>query len=130
MELQSGVDFPNPYRLLLYMTEILRDSFKNTPLQEVKRKSFRLPVIVPVVLYNGPGKWTVPLSFKETLQGYELFADQLLDFQYILINVFSYSEEQLFKLSILVGAVFFVDQARNLQKIIKRLKKLAEILKK
>jgi len=130
MELQSTVDFLISYRVLLYMTEIWRDIFKNTPLQEAQRKDFRLPVIVPVVLYNGPGKWSVPLSFKETLGSFELFPEQVLNFQYILINVFSYSEEELLKLSNLLGAVFFVDQARNLQEIIERLKKLVEILKK
>jgi len=130
MELQSTVDFLIPYRLLLYMTEIWRDIFKNTPLQEAQRKDFRLPVIVPVVLYNGPGKWSAPLSFKETLEGFELFPEHVLDFRYILINVFSYSEEELLALSNLLGAVFFLDQAKNLQEIIERLKKLVETLKK
>ena len=45
MELQSTVDYLIPYRLLLYMTEIWRDIFKNVSEKEAKRKSFRLPVI-------------------------------------------------------------------------------------
>lgn len=56
VELQSTVDFQMPHRLLFYMVEIWRDFLKNTPEEETKRKQFRLPAIVPLVIYNGPGK--------------------------------------------------------------------------
>ncbi len=130
MELQSTVDFLIPYRLLLYMNEIWRDIFKNIPQKEAERKSFRLPTIIPIVLYNGQAKWTVPLNFKETLNSYELFKDHVLDFQYILINVHTYDEEKLLKLSGVMGAVFLLDQAKNLEEIIGYLKKLVETIKK
>jgi predicted transposase/invertase (TIGR01784 family) len=112
------------------MTEIWRDIFKNIPPKEAERKGFRLPVIVPIVLYNGSGKWTAPLNFKETLDGFELFSEQVLDFRYILINVHAYEEKELLELSNLLGAVFLVDQARDLKEIIERLKKLAETIRK
>ena len=130
MELQSTVDFLIPYRLLLYMTEVWRDIFKNVSYKEAERKSFRLPVIVPIVLYNGQAQWTVPLHFKETLNSPELFLDQVVDFQYILINVNSYQEEELLQLSNLLGAVFLVDQAKSIAEIIERLKKLSGVIKK
>ncbi|NMB40909.1 MAG: transposase [Firmicutes bacterium] len=130
MELQSTVDFLIPYRLLLYMNEIWRDIFKNIPSKEAERKDFRLPVIIPIVLYNGQPKWTVPLNFKETLNGYELFNEHVLDFQYILINVRTYDEEELLRLSGVIGAVFLVDQATNFEEIIENLKKLVETIKK
>jgi hypothetical protein len=41
------------FRLLQYMVEVWRDAFNDTPEKERKRKSFRLPAIVPAVLYNG-----------------------------------------------------------------------------
>lgn len=130
MELQSTVDFLIPYRLLLYMTEIWRDIFKNTSQKEAERKDFRLPVIVPIVLYNNPAKWAVPLNFKETLDSFEIFEKHVLDFQYILINVFAYDEKELLKLSNLMGAVFLLDQAGNLEEILDRLKKVIETIKK
>jgi predicted transposase/invertase (TIGR01784 family) len=130
MELQSTVDFLIPYRLLLYMNEIWRDIFKNTPLKEAERKSFRLPVIVPIVLYNSQAKWTVPLSFKETLDNYELFKENVLDFKYILINVHAYGEKELLKLSGIIGAVFLLEQAKSLEDIMGHLKKLVETIRK
>ncbi len=129
LELQSRVDYLIPYRLLLYMTEVWRDIFRSTSTKETERKNFRLPVIVPIVLYNSKGNWTVPLNFKEILTGSDLFGNQALDFQYLLINVHSYAEEDLLELSGLFGAVFLVDQAKDLEDIITRLKLLAETFK-
>ena len=130
MELQSTVDFLIPYRLLLYMNEIWRDLFKNTSPQGAKRKDFRLPAIIPMVLYNGQAKWTVPLNFQEMLDGYELFKEHILDFQYILVNVYSYNREELLKLSGILGAVFLLDQAKSFEGIIENLKTLAENIKR
>jgi predicted transposase/invertase (TIGR01784 family) len=130
LELQSQVDYLIPYRLLLYMTEVWRDFLKNRSKKDRERKSFRLPVIVPIVLYNHKGKWTVPLNFKETLAGSDLFGNQAINFKYLLINVHDYAEEDLLELSGLFGAVFLVDQAKDLEEIITRLKLLAETIKK
>jgi hypothetical protein len=67
------VNFQMPYRLLLYMVEIWRDVLRNTDKKEAERKEFRLPVIVPLVLFNGAGNWTACRSYKETLNAYEMF---------------------------------------------------------
>lgn len=65
MEMQSTVDYQMPYRLLLYQVEIWRDVLKNADKEEAARKTFRLPPIVPIVLYNGEAAWTAAQSFRE-----------------------------------------------------------------
>ena len=75
MELQSKVDFQMPYRLLLYIIEVWREILRDIPLKEQKRKDFKLPAIIPIVLYNGINKWTAFLSFKETIDSYQLFGE-------------------------------------------------------
>ncbi|MFZ5592571.1 MAG: Rpn family recombination-promoting nuclease/putative transposase, partial [Bacillota bacterium] len=47
LELQSTVDYLMPFRLLLYMVEIWREVFNNTPQNERESKHFRLPAIIP-----------------------------------------------------------------------------------
>jgi hypothetical protein len=54
MELQSTVDFQMPYRLLLYQVEIWRDFVGNIPKSNLRRKSFHLPAIVPIVPVQRP----------------------------------------------------------------------------
>ena len=127
LEFQSKVDFQMPMRLLFYMTEVWRDILKNTDKKESKRKNFRLPSIIPIVLYNGKNTWTAHTSFKEILSGHELFEDNILDFNYILFDINRYSENELYEISNLVSAVFLLDQEMNEEELIKRLRKIIYI---
>jgi predicted transposase/invertase (TIGR01784 family) len=128
MELQSTVDYQIPYRLLLYMVEIWRSILKDVPKKEFRKKDFELPVIVPIVLYNGDHKWTAKTSYKETLNSYETFGEYAVDFKYILIDVNRYTKEELLKLENLIASVFLLEQKVEFEEIMKRLKELSEIL--
>jgi len=130
LELQSTVDYTMPFRLLLYMTEIWRDAYNNTPENERERKDFRLPAIIPAVLYNGAGNWTASTSFKEILSGQERFPKQILNFNYILFDVNRYREEELYQASNLISSIFVLDQTMSHQELTKRLRKLIGVLKK
>lgn len=82
LELQSTVDYQMPYRLLLYMVEIWRKLHKSSENNERKSKNFRLPVIIPIVLYNGIKPWTVPLEFKNYQNQPALFKENVLNFKF------------------------------------------------
>ena len=129
LELQSSVDYQMPLRLLLYMVEIWRDILKNTEKSEARRKDFRLPSIIPIVLYNGATEWTACRSFRETLSGNEMFSNQVLDFNYILFDVNRYSENELLGFTNLISSVFLLDQKIDSEQLKERLVKLAGVLK-
>ena len=128
LELQSTVDFQMPHRLLFYMVEIWRNFLKNISEEETKRKGFRLPAIVPMVVYNGLGKWTVPQNYRDLLSGQEFFAENILNFKYILIDINRFREEELLKLPNLIKAVFLMDRARNQEEIMQQFYKIENIL--
>ncbi len=128
LELQSTVDYLMPFRLLLYMVEIWRDIYDNTPEDERGRKGFRLPVIIPAVLYNGANNWTAALRFKEILAGYRQFEKHVLDFRYILFDVNRYDVEELYRAANLVASVFALDQKISGEELVRRLWKLAGVL--
>jgi hypothetical protein len=124
LELQSTVDFQMPYRLLQYMLEIWRAILLDTEKKAVKRKDFKLPVVVPCVLYNGKNNWTVCQRFREMLEGNELFGEYVLDFKYILFDVNRYDEEKLINLANVISAAFFMDKRRDSQEFVGELKKI------
>jgi len=130
LELQSTVDFEIPIRLLFYMTEIWRDTLKNIDNKKRARKEFRLPAIIPMVLYNGAASWTACKTFKEVLNGYEIFGKYMVDFTYFLLDVNRYSKEELHKLSNLMGSVFLLDQKMDTDEFKIRLRKLIKTLAK
>ncbi|MDN5362439.1 MAG: hypothetical protein PWP70_1486 [Moorella sp. (in: firmicutes)] len=130
LELQSTVDYLIPFRLLLYMVEIWREIYNNTPQHERESKHFRLPPIVPAVLYNGAGSWTAALSFKEMLDSYQDFSGHLLDFRYLLFDVNRYSEEKLIKVANVIASIFLLDQKICPEDLVGRLQKLVRVLRR
>ncbi|MFD2114555.1 Rpn family recombination-promoting nuclease/putative transposase [Paenibacillus yanchengensis] len=90
LELQSSVDYRMPYRLLLYQVEIWRYLLHHNDELATNRKTFQLPAIVPIVLYNGKRKWRAKRQFRELLAGEALFDSELLNFEYLLIDVVRY----------------------------------------
>jgi len=128
LELQSKVDHTMPFRLLQYMLEIWRDVYNNIPEKERKRKGFRLPAIVPAVLYNGRKGWTACRSFREYQSGHERFPGRLLDFSYILFDVVRYSDEDLHQAANVVSSVFYLDQTVEPRELVARFRSLAGVL--
>jgi predicted transposase/invertase (TIGR01784 family) len=129
MELQSTNDFLMPYRLLQYMVGIWRYYLKNQS-KAAKRKNFRLPMIVPLVVYNGAGNWTACHSFKETLSQTDWFGEYVVNFKYILIDVNRYNETDLWELANLIDGVFLLDQNVEPEVYHQRLINMAPVLKK
>jgi len=130
LELQSTVDHQMPWRLLQYMTEIWREVLKNTKNGEAESISYRFPAIVPMVLYNGSGKWTAVKSFREYQKGFELFGNSLVDFQYTLINVKDYTEQDLLGLATLMSTVFYLDQDIDTAELKRRIRVLIDYIAK
>jgi hypothetical protein len=98
---------------------------RNAKSKETRRKDFKLPVIIPCVLYNGENNWTVVRSFRETLGRNEDFGEFVLDFKYILFDVRRYNDDTLLNLANVIGAAFFVDKTKNKEELVARLKVIA-----
>lgn len=127
LELQASVDYTMPFRLLQYMVEIRRSYAKDL---NITNKEFRLPVIVPCVLYNGQKKWTACQSFGDYQKGFQFFKEHALDFRYLLIDVKRYRQEKLFALDNLMAKVFFIEQFPSFTEILKGIKEIAPTLSK
>ena len=130
LEFQSSVDYRMPMRLLFYIVEIWREILKNTSKRERRRKDFRLPAVVPMVLYNGKNSWTAYRNFRDILSGSELFGDNVIDFRYILFDIYRYDERQLESMANMVSTVFLLDREISREDLMKRLRLTAYALKK
>jgi hypothetical protein len=81
------LDQQMPWRLLQYMVELWRSLNEELNLQDRRRKSFRLPAIIPIVVYNGTQEASAKTQFKEYLSHGELFGDAVLSFQYHVFDL-------------------------------------------
>jgi predicted transposase/invertase (TIGR01784 family) len=118
VELQSTVDYTMPIRLLIYLTEIYKRIFFNADAKLREQKKYRLPAVIPIVLYNGSDSWTVAKSFREYQEQGDLFGERLINFTPILVDLNSYDDEKLLnEYANLIAVIFAFDKTRDLSKI-------------
>lgn len=126
LEMQSKVDKMMAYRLLNYMVEIWRKDEGNIKSCE----EYKLPKIIPCVLYNGRNKWTAPIEFKNLYDDVERNEEYLINFKYILVDVHRYKPEHLLEMSNVISSAFYLDSStkqtmeQRLKTLIKKLSKL------
>lgn len=130
LELQSRVDYRMPYRLLLYIVEILRYYYNNANVKERKRKRFMFPAVVPIVFFSGANKWTAPTNLREIFDGYENFGDSLLNFSYALVDAKGYTDESVkgFQ-SRLLRIMMMFENSKNVSELIDVIKKYENDIK-
>lgn len=109
-EMQSRNDFTMPFRLLTYMNFIWLDYFKNSDKKKRKQKEYRLPAIIPLVLYDYKDNWTAQREFKGMIKDYEMFGEYVTNFRYILIDVKRLSQKKIKETNTLVDNVFLTEQ--------------------
>ncbi|OOM14533.1 Rpn family recombination-promoting nuclease/putative transposase [Clostridium saccharobutylicum] len=127
LEFQSTIDYRMPLRLLFYINEILREYIKNSGVEQRKnKKEFKVPAVVPIVLYNATRKWNAPRYFKDIVNQNELFGDNIVNFKYELFDVnHQYTKADLIKNNNITSAIFLLDQKVEPLEFFNRLKSVA-----
>jgi len=115
LELQSYNDFTMPFRLLIYMTAIWLDHFKNCDKNKRGQKDYKLPAIMPIVLHNGERNWTASCRFSQMINNAELFGKYVVDFEYALVSVNTLTESKISNSNTLIDNIFLADKKRTRQ---------------
>lgn len=98
IEHKSAVDYDVMMQLLRYMVVIWHEYAKEKERKSPgisKRKGFWYPPIVPVVYYEGRGKWTASRHLKERIWQSDAFGSFVPDFRYEVIRTYDYSNQVL-----------------------------------
>ena len=115
LELQSYNDFTMPFRLLVYMTAIWLDYFKNCDKNKRSQKGYRLPAIMPIVLHNSERNWTASCRFSQMINNAQLFGKYVVDFEYALVSVNTLTESKISSSNTLIDNIFLADKKRTRQ---------------
>lgn len=133
MELQSAVDFTMPFRLLTLIFGLLLKIFLETPEKEREKKEFRLPVVLPVLFYNGEHGWSAETEFRKYLKEYQYFGEYSLNFQYYLVDLSQIQNDDILNTNMLIDNILALDKNRKSEKlddilnsVIKRMEELGE----
>ena len=98
IEHKSQVDYNVVMQLLRYMVCIWTDYEKEC--DRIKEgssagKTFRYPPVLPIVYYEGTGKWTADRYLSDRILLQEMFKEFIPDFTYRVVRLHDYSNEEL-----------------------------------
>ena len=69
--------------------------------------------VLPIVYYEGSDKWTVPLDFKSRIHHGDVFAKYIPDFQYYLVPICGYTNEELLKNADEISVVMLINKLQT-----------------
>ena len=94
IEHESAVNFRAPFKMLYYMVMIL-DAYEKEANRQTKgigrTKGFKYPPILPIIFYNGTGKWTAARTLSGRTEMNDIFAKYIPKFDYELVDLNKYS---------------------------------------
>ena len=129
IEHQRKVDYSMPYRIFEYKSEILKS---NVDREGIKQKSYKVPLIIAVVIYTGSGNWKVPQNLLQVQEQYATYLKEQLGINsfYVLEDVNKYSNQELLENDNLLEKIFLLEKSKNEEEVkenfIKIIQKLQE----
>ena len=118
IEHQSSVDYEMPKRIMEYVIEILRKNVEN---KERKNKRYKLPLIVPIVLYTGNKKWNVRDYIGEIQEEIPGYKNREFG-RYILVDANKYKEEDLIENEGPLSKIILLEKAKDIEKTYEKIK--------
>ena len=125
LEFQSGVHPLMAARVFTYIDLLYQDLIRSRQLG----KSRQLPMVLPIVLYNGRRRWTAPTDLDALIEpGPDSLAEYRPQARYLLIEESDYIDADLAGRRNLVAALFRLENSRGPEAVREVLAALAEWL--
>ena len=123
IEHQSSVDYKMSYRIMRYKYAIIESAIDK---KRLKEKSYRIPMVIPVVLYTGKRKWKKLLinDIEEKVEGY---AENWLG--YTLIDVNEFSKEELLADNLIITKTMLIEKSKNKEELYRNIEEVINIQK-
>ena len=108
-----------PFRLLEYEVAIIRSAVDKS---KIKNKSYKIPLVMPIVLYTGKQKWNANKYLEksqEKIQGLNIKIGN-----YSLVDVNNYTENELLEDNTFISKMMLIEKSKNTEEIAKTLEKI------
>ena len=116
IEHESEVNFRASFKMLQYIALVLNDYEKevNGPDGMVSyTKDFKYPPVLPIVFYDGTGKWTAETNFLNRTVMSEVFEKYIPKFEYELVNLNEYSVSDLMRFGDALSLIMIIDKIKK-----------------
>ena len=114
-----------PFRLLEYEVAIIRSAVDKS---KIKNKSYKIPLVMPIVLYTGKQKWNANKYLEksqEKIQGLNIKIEN-----YSLVDVNNYTENELLEDNTFISKMMLIEKSKNTEEIAETLEKIINRIQK
>ena len=114
-----------PFRLLEYEVAIIRSAVDKS---KIKNKSYKIPLVMPIVLYTGKQKWNANKYLEksqEKIQGLNIKIGN-----YSLVDVNNYTENELLEDNTFISKMMLIEKSKNTEEIAETLEKIINRIQK
>ena len=114
VEHQSEVDHLMSYRMTQYVLRILEKYVKEHA-KASRKEGFQLPMILPIIFFNGEGAWTATTNIRDKFMRIEELEQYQLSMSSMIIKLNKKPEQEIRELNNVLGLYLFLNHA-ELQK--------------
>lgn len=118
IEHKTKVDYNVSMQLLRYMVYIWEDYENEMEGQQKgisKTKEFRYPPILPIVYYEGTGKWTASINFQDRILFQKAFEPFTPGFYYKLVQLNGFSVEELIEKNDELSFLMLINRLQSME---------------
>lgn len=120
LEHQSKIDYSMPYRIEEYKIEIMKSAID---LRKVKTKNYKMPLVIPIVIYTGKAKWKVGLELNNI---YDKRLEHINMLQYNLIDINNYTKEELLESKNFIDKIFLIEKTEDTKELTETVGKIVK----
>lgn len=126
IEHQTRIDYSMPYRIMEYQYKIIESAID---IKKIKNKKYKIPLVIPIVLYTGRKRWDAKKYVKETQENFYQYNGKEIG-EYNVIDVNDYTEEELLKENTFLSKAMLIESKIGTANLIHYLDKIIDIINK
>lgn len=119
IEHQSKIDYSMPFRLLEYEVAIIRSAVDKS---KIKNKSYKIPLVMPIVLYTGKQKWNANKYLEKSQEKIQCLNIKIGN--YSLVDINNYTEKELLEDNTFISKMMLIEKSKNTEEIAETLEKI------
>ena len=124
IEHQTKIDYSMPYRIMEYQFKITKSA---VDINKLKLKEYKIPIVIPIVLYTGRKKWNAKEYIKDAQESFKQYNGEELG-RYKLVDVNNFTEEELLKEKTFLSKAMLIESKKDTEEMIESLEKIINIL--
>ena len=124
IEHQTKIDYSMPFRIMEYQFKITQSALD---INKLKLKEYKIPIVIPIVLYTGRKKWNAKEYIKDAQENFKQYNGEELG-RYKLVDVNNFTEEELLKEKTFLSKAMLIERKSDDENIVDYLERTVNVL--